>query len=248
MKAKYSLGIILVVLLAGCSAKLSMETAAETLKKTFHFEDKDTIEVIGIEHQSREIWSVKYKINGTPVNAKITKTKTGWQLQEIQTSDGPWVPALKAAELIAPPKKAPKEESKEMAIAPRPDNPQDWQKRANDLFDLGRYEEAIKAYENAIKIKDDYLEARVNKGAALLRIGRYEEAIQSCRKAIERKSDFQEAWYNQACGYSLMRNKMEAIISLTRVISLDSKWKDVAKKDQDFKWLWDDKDFKKVVE
>jgi len=44
---------------------------------------------------------------------------------------------------------------------------------------LGRYEDEINCYEEAIRIKPDYAEPWNNKGSALHNLGRYEEAIRS---------------------------------------------------------------------
>jgi tetratricopeptide (TPR) repeat protein len=50
---------------------------------------------------------------------------------------------------------------------------------------LGRYEEAIEAYNEAIKIDPQFAFAWNNKGLALSSLGRYEEAEQCFQRAIE---------------------------------------------------------------
>ena len=45
-----------------------------------------------------------------------------------------------------------------------------------------------------------------------------------------------------------MSNKGEGLSKLKKAIEIDPSWKEDAKKDEDFKRLWDDADFKKLVE
>ncbi|NQE52135.1 Photosystem I assembly protein Ycf3, partial [ANME-1 cluster archaeon GoMg3.2] len=115
------------------------------------------------------------------------------------------------------------------------------------LDDLGRYEEALKAIDKAIVLKPDYAEAWNNRGVALDDLGRYEEALKAFDKAIELKPDDASPWYNKACAYSLKGDKENALKHLSKVIALDAKSKEEAKSDADFKNLWDDEDFKRIV-
>ena len=59
--------------------------------------------------------------------------------------------------------------------------------------------------------------------------------------------DFAKAWYNKACVHSLKGDKENALKNLSRAIKLDRKNKEDAKKDEDFKNLWDDEDFKRIT-
>jgi tetratricopeptide (TPR) repeat protein len=67
----------------------------------------------------------------------------------------------------------------------------------NLLQDKSRYEEAIKRYEVAIRLKPDSWKAWNFRGIALLQLGRYEESIASFDKALEIKPDYQEAKTNR---------------------------------------------------
>ena len=77
---------------------------------------------------------------------------------------------------------------------------------------------------------------------------RHEEAIMKYMKSVELKPDYMQAWYNIACSYSLLNKKVEALQNLKKAIELDSINKEKAKKDEDFKNLWEDEDFKRLVE
>lgn len=56
------------------------------------------------------------------------------------------------------------------------------------------------------------------------------------------------AWYNRACVYSIKGEKEKALSDLKKAIELDKSNKEKAKKDEAFKNLREDEDFKKLVE
>ena len=133
------------------------------------------------------------------------------------------------------------------AIELKPDYADAWNNRGFALAKLGRYEEALEACDKAIELKPDYAEAWDSKGFALAKLGRYEEALEACDKATELKPDYAEAWYNKAWSYSLKGDRENALQNLSKAIGLDAKYKEKAKSDEDFKNLWDDEDFKRMM-
>ncbi|KAF5430053.1 Tetratricopeptide (TPR) repeat containing protein [Candidatus Methanophagaceae archaeon] len=133
------------------------------------------------------------------------------------------------------------------AIELNPDYALAWINRGVALDELGRYKEALTAYKKAIELNPDYAEAWIGRGVALGNLGRYEEALTAYDKAIELKPDYARAWYNKACAYSLKGDKENTLKSLSKATDLDAKYKEMAKKDADFKNLWADEDFKRVV-
>lgn len=58
---------------------------------------------------------------------------------------------------------------------------------------LGRYEEALAAYDKALEIKPDFHLAWYNRGNALGSLERYEEALISYDKALEFNPDLYQA-------------------------------------------------------
>ena len=96
-----------------------------------------------------------------------------------------------------------------------------------------------------VKLKpEDY----VNLGLDLFYKEEYEKAEKAFGKATELKPDNTNAQFNKACAYSLKGEKEQSFENLRKAIALDSKYKKISKKDEDFKNLWDDEDFKKIVE
>jgi len=53
-----------------------------------------------------------------------------------------------------------------------------------DLYNLGKYEEAIEWYNKAITIDPNFLKALINKGLALQNLGKYQEAIDCYDKVL----------------------------------------------------------------
>jgi len=86
-----------------------------------------------------------------------------------------------------------------------------------------------------------------NKGVVLSALGRKDEALEACEKALEIDSKYTKAWYNKACAYSLMNKKNEALADLKHAIELDPNNRELAKRDKDFKKLWEERDFKDIV-
>ena len=61
---------------------------------------------------------------------------------------------------------------------------QDWMKVGHALYGLKRYEEALAAFEQAIRLDPNYVSAYYTKGEALRKLERYEEAITAYDQAI----------------------------------------------------------------
>ncbi len=89
------------------------------------------------------------------------------------------------------------------------------------LNSLGRYEEAIEAYRQAIEIDPKYADPYFNLGINLHHLYRYEEAIEAYRQAIEIDPKFAYAYFNLGIvlNYSLGRRE-EAIEAYQKFIEL----------------------------
>jgi len=98
-----------------------------------------------------------------------------------------------------------------------------WLKKGNDLYDQGKYNEAISCYDNAIGKDLKNKLAWVNKGAALLELMKPDEAISCFDKVIELYPKSAEAW-NQK-GYALNRLDRfgDAIIAFDNSIAINPK-------------------------
>ena len=122
-----------------------------------------------------------------------------------------------------------------------------WNNQGIDLANSGKYNEAIKAFDKAIEIKPHDSKFWNNKGYALSKQNKYYEALKAYEKAIEINPQYSKAWYNRACIYSLINNKNLSILNLKKAIELGSSNKEKARKDDDFKGLWADEQFKALL-
>src|SRR3972149_6910128 len=136
----------------------------------------------------------------------------------------------------------------EKAIELKPNLAEVWYGKGLVLGELGRPDEALKALEKAIELKPNLAEVWYGKGLVLGELGRHDGALKAHEKAIELKPDFAETLYNLASVYSLKGDKENALRNLSEAIELDLKYKKDAKENKVFKKLWDDDDFKKLVQ
>jgi tetratricopeptide (TPR) repeat protein len=74
-----------------------------------------------------------------------------------------------------------------------------WIKKAADLMEWKQYKQAIAAYEKAIKLKSNCVEAWLGKGQALLESGEYDAAIGAFERVIKlQPQDFEGYYYKAA--------------------------------------------------
>lgn len=93
--------------------------------------------------------------------------------------------------------------------------------RAHLLSQLGRFEEALDAYEKALELEPDYVLTWNNKGTALMNLNRYEEALMAFNKAIEVDSGHVLAWHNKGVILNELGCSEEALEAYNKVIELD---------------------------
>ncbi len=91
------------------------------------------------------------------------------------------------------------------------------------LFDLGKYQEAIRYYDKAIKLNPRDTIAYMGKGIALYYLGKYQEAISCYDKAIELDPKNTEVYYNKALALDKLGKYQEAISCYDKAIELDPK-------------------------
>ncbi|MDB3914351.1 tetratricopeptide repeat protein [Alphaproteobacteria bacterium] len=94
----------------------------------------------------------------------------------------------------------------------------------NTLKEIGRLDEALASYTQAIALKPDYAKAHYNLGNTLKEIGRLDEALASYNQAIALKSDFAEAHNNLGNTFQELGRLDEALASFTKAITLNPEY------------------------
>jgi len=87
--------------------------------------------------------------------------------------------------------------------------------------DLGRHEEAIEAYKQAIRIKPDYVDAHIWLGNAYSDLARYEEAVSAYQQAINIKPDNASAYFYFGASLHKSGRHKEAIKLLKQAVTIE---------------------------
>ena len=87
----------------------------------------------------------------------------------------------------------------------------------------GKYEEAIKHYDQAIRINPQIFQAYNNRGAAKGKLGRHEEAIADCNEAIRINPQYANAYTNRGNAQAALGQYHDAITDYDQAISLNPK-------------------------
>lgn len=92
--------------------------------------------------------------------------------------------------------------------------------QGNALLVQGRYEAAIAAYEQSLKLEPSMGQAWLNRGCALFYLQEYEQAIASYDQALHRSGDLPDAWYNRAGALAKLQQYDQAIACYERATQL----------------------------
>lgn len=92
-----------------------------------------------------------------------------------------------------------------------------------DLNKQGKYDEAIKAYDEAIRLDPNAPDAWYNKGLALYSQKKYDESIDAYDEAIRLNPDLVAAWNNKGIVLNCLGMYDNAIKAFDVAILLDSK-------------------------
>ena len=105
-------------------------------------------------------------------------------------------------------------------------NVRSWQEKGIILFNLGRYDESLQAFNQAIKLSPRDADNWNSKGAVLVQLGRYNQAIKCFDLAIRLDHSFIMPWLNKAKVLSELGKYHEAIRACDKAIGLNTKiWK-----------------------
>lgn len=80
-------------------------------------------------------------------------------------------------------------------------------KKGDEHYDAGRYDEAVEAYKQAVSLNPKYAEAFSSLGDSYQALKRYEEAISAYNQAVKLKPDFDDAYEGLGDTYLAMNMK-----------------------------------------
>lgn len=92
-----------------------------------------------------------------------------------------------------------------------------------ELFRSGKFEAAVNAYKQAIKLKQDYSEAYYNLGDAYFQLSLYKQAIDAYKRAVRYQPEFAPTHNNMGTAYFKLGEHKKAIESYKEAIRLDPK-------------------------
>jgi tetratricopeptide (TPR) repeat protein len=96
-----------------------------------------------------------------------------------------------------------------------------WINKGGSLAALGRREEAISCYDQALAIDPQFAGAWYNKGVSLVNLGRHEEAIGCYDQALAIDPQDAAAWYNKGNALTDLDRHEEAISCFDQALAID---------------------------
>ncbi|MBD2388613.1 serine protease [Cylindrospermum sp. FACHB-282] len=154
---------------------------------------------------------------GIPISTFVgIATRLGTQGQKIENTPAPElnkqnIESIKKAILSA-------DVSKGNATASQ------WLERGNQLWRLNRYEEAVQAFDAAIKLKPSFIYlAYYGKGLVLNKQKKYQDSIAVFEQTVKYKPDFVAAWHEQSLVYRKLKQLAQALVAINQAIKLQPK-------------------------
>lgn len=124
--------------------------------------------------------------------------------------------ALLSSTLISPPHAA-------GCLAQEAGTAEAYNKKGLELYEAGKFDEAVKAYERAIKLKRDYGGAYSNMGDAYLRSGNFKKAIEAYKQAVRFRPDLSVAYNNMGTAYYKLGEYKKAVAAYKEALKLNPK-------------------------
>jgi len=100
-------------------------------------------------------------------------------------------------------------------------NLEEWYKKGVSLDKLGKYEQAIGAYEKCLEINPEHADIWILKGIALNNLDKYEEAIKACDEAIQINPEHVGAWFLKGSALDDLEKYEEAIKACDEAIQIN---------------------------
>jgi tetratricopeptide (TPR) repeat protein len=135
----------------------------------------------------------------------------------------------------------------ERLITIQPDTALNWLMKGQILESVNENDEALNAYNRSTVLDPKNSDAWQNQAGLLAKTNKLDEAILSYNRAIQLAPGQPVFIYNRGCVYCRKGDYANALADLGKAISMNPQFKSYATKDEDFKGLWDNEDFKKLT-
>ena len=89
------------------------------------------------------------------------------------------------------------------------------------IWTQGKYEEALKQFDRAVKLNSKYVEAWLNRGAALIELGKHKKAVECFDKALKVDLNNALAWCNKGAALVELGKHKDAITELDKALVVD---------------------------
>ena len=106
---------------------------------------------------------------------------------------------------------------------------------------------ALKYYYKSLELNKSYHYTYLNISAIYIEEKDYEKSIEILTEGIEFNEDAEDLYYNRACCYAILGREDEAIKDLKRALSINFDIIEWIVKDKDFKNLYDNEEFIKLI-
>lgn len=103
---------------------------------------------------------------------------------------------------------------------------EEWNERGVTHHAMGRYEEAVDAFDQAVVLDPNLTVAWRNRGLSMALLGRTDESEASFSRALYLAPEDAETWYYQALARKTTGNRSGALESLERAVSLPPRSRD----------------------